>query len=352
MELELSSNWRKLQANLNSKSKVVEPQKEVLQKFRARRKRIKARLRNSATKQSMNLIREGPNMRISSNSRTERKDPVLTESLTLWAEDIGISAKDLTEAYGVGLRGGSIGGPNRDEINGGLSKDVDVGQYIAMDCEMVGVGDNGDRSALARVSIVNFHGIQVYDSYVRPKERVTDWRTHVSGVSPKHMITARSFDDVQKEVADLLKDRILIGHSIKYDLEAVMLSHPKFDIRDTSRFSGFRKYGAGKTPSLKILAKDVLGINIQDLEHSSIEDARAAMLLFRRHKQAFEAEGARYFQQRTINPRGSKSKPKKNGKKEREATPLGESYAPFAFILRLTESENLAMLDDALVEGF
>jgi len=54
---------------------------------------------------------------------------------------------------------------------------------------MVGVG-KGDKesSALARVSIVNFHGHCVLDYYVKPKEDVTDWRTWVSGISPKDMV--------------------------------------------------------------------------------------------------------------------------------------------------------------------
>src|ERR1700726_2756793 len=133
MEPELSANWRKLQANLNSKSKYVERQKEESQKSGARRKRVKAGPRNSATKKPMNLMREDPNTGIGSHSPLN--DPVLTESLTLWSEDIGISAKDLTEAYGVGLGGKFTGGPYKDNINGGLSKDAEVGQYIAMDCE-------------------------------------------------------------------------------------------------------------------------------------------------------------------------------------------------------------------------
>lgn len=36
----------------------------------------------------------------------------------------------------------------------------------------------------------------------------------------------------------------------------------------------------GSTPSLKCLAKEVLGVTIQDGEHSSVEDARAAMQLY------------------------------------------------------------------------
>lgn len=64
-----------------------------------------------------------------------------------------------------------------------------MGKYIAIDCEMVGVGGGeSERSVLARASIVSFHGEQIYDSFVKPKEYVTDWRTWVSGIAPKHMV--------------------------------------------------------------------------------------------------------------------------------------------------------------------
>lgn len=47
---------------------------------------------------------------------------------------------------------------------------------------MVGVGPEGSESTLARVSIVNYHGAIVLDRFVRPREKVTDYRTWVSGV--------------------------------------------------------------------------------------------------------------------------------------------------------------------------
>lgn len=55
---------------------------------------------------------------------------------------------------------------------------------VAMDCEMVGVGSGGEESILARVSIVNYFGKCVYDKYVKPTEKVTDYRTAVSGIRP------------------------------------------------------------------------------------------------------------------------------------------------------------------------
>ncbi|KAF2728974.1 hypothetical protein EJ04DRAFT_516271 [Polyplosphaeria fusca] len=72
---------------------------------------------------------------------------------------------------------------------------------------MVGTGPEPDRdSALARVSLVNFHGHQIYDSYVQVRVPVTDYRTHVSGIHPRHLSKsfARPFKEVQADVKVLL----------------------------------------------------------------------------------------------------------------------------------------------------
>lgn len=181
-----------------------------------------------------------------------------------------------------------------DKLNSGLSATTEIGRYVAVDCEMVGVGPNpGKESALARVSVVNFNGDQIYDSYVRPKEQVTDWRTAVSGILPKHMVEARSLEVVQDDMTRILRNRVLVGHAIRNDLDALLLSHPKRDIRDTARHGPYRKLAGGGSPRLKILASELLGLEIQTGEHSSIEDARACMLLFRRDKDIFEREHAK-----------------------------------------------------------
>lgn len=82
--------------------------------------------------------------------------------------------------------------------------------------------------------------------------------------------TAITYEEVQQKVSDILQKRILVGHAVKNDLEVLLLSHPKRDIRDTSRHPSFRKLSGGKTPGLKKLAKEILGIEIQGGEHSSV----------------------------------------------------------------------------------
>ena len=43
------------------------------------------------------------------------------------------------------------------------------------------------------------------------------------------------FEVVQREVAALLKGRVLVGHAVYNDLKVLMLSHPKKHTRDTAR---------------------------------------------------------------------------------------------------------------------
>lgn len=182
-----------------------------------------------------------------------------------------------------------------DIENEGVSELALPGKYIALDCEMVGTGPEPDKdSALARVSAVNFHGHQVYDSYVQVKVPVTDYRTAVSGIEPRHLRkdVARPFKEVHDDLRVLLAGRILVGHAVKNDLDALLLKHDKRYIRDTSKFSKFRELAMipGRTPSLKILAEKLLGVEIQVGAHSSVEDARATMALFKLEKEGFDTE--------------------------------------------------------------
>ncbi|CAL5006661.1 unnamed protein product [Urochloa decumbens] len=186
------------------------------------------------------------------------------------------------------------------------SDDASLTKAVAIDCEMVGVGSDGSKSALGRVTVVNSFGNVVYDEYVRTVERIVDYRTRISGIRPKHMNKAKEFWVVQKEIAELIKGRILVGHALHNDLKVLLLSHPKKDIRDTSEYEIFRR--ERKRRSLKDLAAEVLGAKIQQSEHCPIEDARAAMFIYNKHKKAWEKSMKEQFR--------FKKKLKKRGKKK------------------------------------
>ncbi|NWZ20099.1 REXO4 exonuclease, partial [Asarcornis scutulata] len=160
---------------------------------------------------------------------------------------------------------------------------------VAMDCEMVGVGPNGEDSIVARVSIVNQFGKCVYDKYVKPTEEVTDYRTAVSGIRPENIKTGEDFKTVQKEVADILNGRILVGHALHNDLKVLFLDHPKKKMRDTQKYKPFRQRVKSARPSLKLLCERLLNVQVQTSEHSSVQDAQAAMRLYTLEKKQWEA---------------------------------------------------------------
>lgn len=73
-------------------------------------------------------------------------------------------------------------------------------EVVAMDCEMVGLGP-GRQSGLARCSLVDFHGTVLYDKFIRPEGEITDYRTPVSGITPRHMEAATPFAVARQEVS-------------------------------------------------------------------------------------------------------------------------------------------------------
>lgn len=69
-------------------------------------------------------------------------------------------------------------------------------KFIAMDCEMVGIGYDGNDHMLARVSLVNKFGDCIYDKFVKPREEVIDYRTNISGVRREDMLNGEDFTKV------------------------------------------------------------------------------------------------------------------------------------------------------------
>jgi len=249
-----------------------------------------------------------------------------------------------------------------------------AGKYIALDCEMVGThsltplsipahnqsGGPTEFSILARVSIVNYAMEPLYDAYVLPPSGViiSDYRTRWSGITAWHLNPKNSATDpkpfatAQAEVAALLKDRVLVGHALKNDLDVLGLSHPRRDIRDTSRHARFRALsattpgGKGRTPGLRKLAEEVLGLKIQGDEakgHSSVEDARATMGLFRKEKAEFEKEHRKVWGADGRRGKNGGGKVGRGGHGEREASVLKESSeddAPPARIVKGLDDED------------
>mmetsp|Transcript_10513 Transcript_10513/g.14843 ORF Transcript_10513/g.14843 Transcript_10513/m.14843 type:complete len:322 (+) Transcript_10513:34-999(+) len=175
--------------------------------------------------------------------------------------------------------------------------DEEKERYVAIDCEMVGVGPYASRSALARVSIVNWYGDVVFDTFVKVEEKVTDYRTFVSGVRPSDLISehALPYEECREKVENFLDNKIIVGHALKNDFYVLNICHPWFMIRDTAKYEPFMKPDTIDDSKLipkklKTLAHDKLGMIIQreGEEHDSIEDATAAMELYKKARLKWE----------------------------------------------------------------
>lgn len=148
---------------------------------------------------------------------------------------------------------------------------------VAIDCEMVQTTQSRE---LARVSLVAFSGEVLYDTFVKPRNPVTDYLTQFSGVTAEDLESAIPFDQALLAVAALIsQNTIICGHSLENDLRALELVHKR--VIDTSLL--YPHPQPSYKYSLKRLAFNFLDQVIQTVNstqeggHDSVEDAKAAL---------------------------------------------------------------------------
>lgn len=146
-------------------------------------------------------------------------------------------------------------------------------EAVGIDCEM---GFTTKGFELLRITALDFFsGEEVIDLLVRPKGKVLDLNTRWSGIASvkeESMI----FEDAITLLGEVIdSNAVLIGHGLENDLNAMRLIHHR--IVDTAVL--FPKHKATPTYrfSLKQLAFQCLGRNIQVGEHDSGEDSLAAI---------------------------------------------------------------------------
>ncbi|KIM75408.1 hypothetical protein PILCRDRAFT_79081 [Piloderma croceum F 1598] len=166
-------------------------------------------------------------------------------------------------------------------------------QFLSISCINVGVGPGGTTSMLARVSIVNYIGEKVLDAFVAPTMPVTDYRTPTTGISAEHLNSdaAIAFNALQQHVANMIKGKIIVGHSLWNDLSVLGIPHPAVATRDVALYVPFRN--ALSSPNqiigLQTLMWHLMSRRIQDQQQNPLENARAALDLYRSHSTEWES---------------------------------------------------------------
>ncbi|CAO3666605.1 unnamed protein product [Rhizopus stolonifer] len=157
----------------------------------------------------------------------------------------------------------------------------DVKKLVALDCEMCKTV-NG--YAITRVALVDQDHKVLINELVKPTEEITDYVTHISGVSEESLIgITTTLSDIQQKLLGLINgDTILVGHGLVNDLKCLKMKHPY--IIDTSLIY-HHKNGPPYKPSLKDLSTRYLKrtIQIERAEgHDPLEDAIASLELLER----------------------------------------------------------------------
>ncbi|PHJ22699.1 exonuclease [Cystoisospora suis] len=231
------------------------------------------------------------------------------------------------------VRGGTHhqGGGVRKETSDALSDETGVdeeetkeeGWLVALDAEFVAVEEiGGDISApgalpataraasspllraasnsghpsslaLARVSVVRgegpLAGVPFIDHYVHFKVPPRDYLTRFSGLrpgdldldsSPFWLSTKKAIHQKLRYLVDV--GCVFVGHGLSQDFRIINLFVPSSQVVDTVEL--FRLPGR-RLLSLRFLAFHLLHLNIQQTTHDSIQDARSALLLYRKYQE-------------------------------------------------------------------
>lgn len=141
------------------------------------------------------------------------------------------------------------------------------------------------RYALGRISIIDCdtRGV-IIDDHVLPRERVVDYLTRFSGIVADDLDPTKTTHNLISARNAYLKLRylmeqgcIFVGHGLRQDFATVNLQVPPNQILDTVEI--YHQPGM-RYISLRYLANHVLGRDMQQDVHDSVEDALAAFELY------------------------------------------------------------------------
>ena len=179
---------------------------------------------------------------------------------------------------------------------------------VALDCKMIAVEATirSDRNLLASVGIMDIDGVPLYEAYVPPPGGTcVNWRSRMyCPINDRQFDIARhrdgtDFESVRSQVLGLFRrSKFVIGHAIRNDFKCLRISvddlpdQVVIDIQQHYKQRAlehdFTVHGfhlpplrqPGDVYGLRTLALHLLDEEVQQGDHSAIEDARTTMKLY------------------------------------------------------------------------
>jgi DNA polymerase III epsilon subunit-like protein len=172
------------------------------------------------------------------------------------------------------------------------------GGALALGCKMVGAGSDGTLDVCARVCVIDEQENILFEAFVKPLLPVTQYRYETTGIRPEHLRdgVSTTVKNAQRRVEELLlngeqqpwkvrtsrgRARLLVGHGLDHDLDALGMDYPAYLKRDTATYPPLMKTSK-LSNSLRFLTLRYLGYEIQTGHQHPFEDCVAAMRLYRR----------------------------------------------------------------------
>ncbi|RYO85013.1 hypothetical protein DL766_008594 [Monosporascus sp. MC13-8B] len=224
-------------------------------------------------------------------------------------------------------------------------------RVVVLDCEMVSVpfSEGANRCEVSELgqlcAVDGLTGEILIDMLVQPTQRVSNWRTRYSGLTPAAMQSARFEGRLlygwRGARTELLKyvgpDTILIGQDLQSDLFMLRLAHDR--VVDTTIQTAEAVFGMedklGRIWSLKDLAKILLGTTIQVGEngHDCVEDTLTTRevalwcLRFPQELEAWACDMRKLLERQRVERERKMEEQKRKNRKDKEAKKAAEEAA-------------------------
>ncbi|ESQ39455.1 hypothetical protein EUTSA_v10001532mg [Eutrema salsugineum] len=171
----------------------------------------------------------------------------------------------------------------------GVNTRLKVKKAVAIDCEMVGGGDDGSIDLCASVCMVDEDEKVILSTHVQPQLPVTDYRHEVTGLTQDDLKDGMPLEVVREKVLAVLCGGhndgagrlLLVGHDLRHDLNCLKLQYPSHLLRDTAKYVPLMKTNL-VSQSLRYLTRSYLGYKIQSGKHEPYEDCVSSMRLYKR----------------------------------------------------------------------
>ncbi|XP_050453398.1 uncharacterized protein LOC126852537 isoform X1 [Cataglyphis hispanica] len=177
-----------------------------------------------------------------------------------------------------GLKPGQYNGPLKNFVHTVPSNELEYNDIYgidiyAIDCEMCFTHKGLE---LTKVTVIDLYGNLVYETLVKPKNKIIDYNTKFSGITEEQMSNVTmTLEQVQEDLLKFIHaETILLGHNLASDFRMLQLLHN--NVVDTTMICPHSK-GFPYCMALKTLARNSLSREIQKDTHDSLEDARTVV---------------------------------------------------------------------------